>query len=174
VHRRILATITSFQAPKALREKPRSSPAAKREIQALADAFTVVAIDGPDYRHREGTEFPPPATTDEVVAACEGPNAVCEQWGAVVDDLRHVHPSKLGAYVEGISLLGLQAVEPLSDQAQALRWVALVDRLYDRDVRIVTSGAPLDEIFTATMLAGGYRKKYLRALSRMRSMTAGE
>ncbi|MEX0913625.1 MAG: cell division protein ZapE [Demequina sp.] len=146
----------------------------QREIQALSDAFTVVAIDGPDYRHREGVQFPPPATADQVAAECDGPRAVCERWRDVVDDLRHVHPSKLGAYVDGISLLGLQDVAPLNDQAQALRWVALVDRLYDRDVRLIASGDPLDQIFTPTMLAGGYRKKYLRALSRMRSMTAGE
>jgi cell division protein ZapE len=65
-------------------------------------------------------------------------------------------------------------VAELRDQAEALRWVALVDRLYERDVRMVASGQPLTEIFSPTMLKGGYRKKYLRALSRLRSMVAGE
>jgi cell division protein ZapE len=58
-------------------------------------------------------------------------------------------------------------VYQLHDQAQALRLVALVDRLYDARVGIVQSGIPLDEVFDDTMLMGGYRKKYLRAVSRM-------
>ncbi|GMA33901.1 hypothetical protein GCM10025876_01050 [Demequina litorisediminis] len=63
---------------------------------------------------------------------------------------------------------------PLTDQAQALRLVSLVDRLYDRDVRIVASGHSLGDVFTKDMLRGGYRKKYYRALSRMLAMVAGE
>jgi cell division protein ZapE len=31
----------------------------------------------------------------------------------------------------------------------------------------VASGAPLDHVFTAEMLRGGYRKKYYRAISRL-------
>jgi cell division protein ZapE len=49
--------------------------------------------------------------------------------------------------------------------------VALVDRLYDQQVAIVSSGVPLDQVFDETMLAGGYRKKYLRAASRMIALT---
>lgn len=146
----------------------------QREIQALSEAFDVVAIDGPDYRHREGLEFPTPDSPEEVRRACAVPHGVCESWAAVIEDLRHVHPSAFGAYVEGIEVLGLVDVAPLTDQAQALRWVALVDRLYDRDVRLIASGASLSEVFTPTMLRGGYRKKYMRALSRMRAMAAGE
>ena len=48
-------------------------------------------------------------------------------------------------------------------QTEALRFVALVDRLYDAQVRVVAGGLPLDQVFGEDMLAGGYRKKYLRA-----------
>ncbi len=61
----------------------------------------------------------------------------------------------------------------LQDQTDALRFVAAVDRLYDGQVRVVASGVPLDEVFGADMLAGGYRKKYLRAISRLISLTSG-
>ena len=64
--------------------------------------------------------------------------------------------------------------EFLQDQAQALRVVSLVDRLYDADVSIVASGASLGEVFTGQMLAGGYRKKYFRALSRLSAMNIGD
>jgi cell division protein ZapE len=146
----------------------------QREIQALAGAFEVVAIDGPDYRHRDDLVFPAPLTDAQVRASCDADNAAYDTWGALVDDLSHVHPSKFGAYVGDVRLLGLVGVEPVADQSQALRLVALVDRLYDRDVRIVASGTPLGDVFTPEMLKGGYRKKYLRAQSRLLAMVAGE
>jgi cell division protein ZapE len=62
-------------------------------------------------------------------------------------------------------------VYQLHNQAEALRLVALVDRLYDQRVAIIPTGIPLDEVFDETMLAGGYRKKYLRAVSRMIALT---
>jgi len=48
-----------------------------------------------------------------------------------------------------------------------LRLVVLADRLYDHDIPVLVSGAPVDALFTEEMLAGGYRKKYLRATSRL-------
>ncbi|HEY8588874.1 MAG TPA: AFG1/ZapE family ATPase, partial [Naasia sp.] len=45
------------------------------------------------------------------------------------------------------------------------------DRLYDAQVRVVASGTPLDAVFGEDMLAGGYRKKYLRATSRLIALT---
>jgi cell division protein ZapE len=35
---------------------------------------------------------------------------------------------------------------------------------------VVTSGAKLDTVFSEEMLAGGYRKKYLRATSRLMAL----
>jgi cell division protein ZapE len=49
----------------------------------------------------------------------------------------------------------------------ALRLVVLADRMYDRDIPLLAGGVPLDRMFTPEMLKGGYRKKYLRALSRL-------
>jgi len=43
----------------------------------------------------------------------------------------------------------------------------LADRLYDRDLPVLASGEPLDRLFSDEMLAGGYRKKYRRAASRL-------
>jgi cell division protein ZapE len=43
----------------------------------------------------------------------------------------------------------------------------LVDRLYDRDVPVLLGGSGERGLFAADMLAGGYRKKYYRALSRL-------
>ncbi|WP_232791580.1 cell division protein ZapE, partial [Amycolatopsis sp. M39] len=56
------------------------------------------------------------------------------------------------------------------DQMVGLRLVALADRLYDRAIPVVVSGVPLPELFGEEMLNGGYRKKYLRAISRLTAL----
>jgi cell division protein ZapE len=44
------------------------------------------------------------------------------------------------------------------------------DRMYDRNLPLLAGGVPLDQLFSKDMLNGGYRKKYLRALSRLIAM----
>ena len=61
-------------------------------------------------------------------------------------------------------------MRPVTDQAVALRLVVLADRLYDADIPVFASGLPLGEVFSAEMLAGGYRKKYFRAISRLTAL----
>lgn len=162
---------TSNTLPESLGEGRFAAEDFRREIQAVAAVFSVVTIDGPDYRHRGDLAFVA-ADAADVAAVAGTDGGVVEEWGALVADLSHVHPSRIGAYVDGVRTLGLTGIGPLADQNQALRIVTLVDRLYDRDVRIVASGAPLDAIFTPEMLRGGYRKKYFRALSRLAAMSA--
>lgn len=139
-----------------------------REIQGLSAHFDVIRIDGQDYRHRGLPGAPEPAT-EEQVATCVAatPGACLDNFTTLLNHLPAVHPSQYGAMIDGVSLLGLQGVRTLTDQAQALRLVVLIDRLYDRDVPVVTSGVPVDRLFSETMLAGGYRKKYFRAISRL-------
>lgn len=160
---------TSNTLPESLGQGRFAADDFKREIQAVASVFTVVTIDGPDYRHRGDLEFAPASPAQvEAVASTDGGSVA--EWNALVADLSHVHPSRMGAYVEGVRVLGLANVEPLTDQASALRVVTLVDRLYDRDVQVVASGVSLGEIFPPDMLRGGFRKKYYRALSRLAAM----
>lgn len=47
----------------------------------------------------------------------------------------------------------------------------LADRLYDADIPVTVAGSKLDEIFTEEMINGGYRKKYLRATSRLLALS---
>ena len=166
----VCVAATSNTLPGALGEGRFAADDFAREIQAVARVFEVVRIDGPDFRHREDLEMPAPADDALLADVASVPGGVTVRWKELVADLPHVHPSRYGAYVEGITALALTEVAPLADQNQALRLVALVDRLYDRDVRIAASGVPLSEIFTPEMMRGGYRKKYLRALSRLESM----
>ncbi|MEX2291240.1 MAG: cell division protein ZapE [Mycobacteriales bacterium] len=142
-----------------------------REIQGLAAHFEPVRVEGEDYRHRGQPEAPPPVLDEVVrerVAAVDG--ASCDDADALLEHLSRLHPSRYGALVEGVRLVGLIGVRPVADQAAALRLVVLADRLYDRDVPVLASGVPLDRLFPPELLAGGYRKKYLRAVSRLTAL----
>lgn len=164
----VFLAATSNTLPEKLGEGRFAAEDFLREIQGLSAHFDVLRIDGEDYRHRGAPQAPAPWTDDQVRAAVvQTPEATCDLFTNLVDFLPQVHPSQYGALIEGISLVGWERVRTISDQAQALRLVVLIDRLYDRDVPVVASGVPLDELFAPPLLAGGYRKKYFRAISRV-------
>lgn len=139
-----------------------------REIQGLAGHFDVLRIDGQDYRHRGLPEAPPPLPDDEVRSRAAGlPAAWLDDFPTLMAHLRTVHPAQYGALLSGVDCWHVTGVAPVRDQADALRLVVLADRLYDRDVPVVAGGCAFDEVFGPEMLAGGYRKKYFRAVSRL-------
>ncbi|MDO8310265.1 MAG: cell division protein ZapE [Actinomycetota bacterium] len=142
-----------------------------REIQGLSAHFDVLRIDGEDYRHRGLPDAPEPVSDADVAArALAEPGAAVDDFTTLLRHLSTVHPSKYGALIDGVPMLGLTGVHTVSDQASALRLVVLVDRLYDRDVPVIASGIRLDRLFADDLLAGGYRKKYFRATSRLVSL----
>lgn len=143
-----------------------------REIQKLAGIFESIRVDGPDYRHRDLPPAPEPSSDAELLTRADAaPGATLDSFDGLSAHLAKLHPSKYKALVDGVSLVCISDVHPADDQAVALRLVALVDRLYDADIPVVTSGVKLDEIFTPEMVAGGYRKKYLRAISRLLALS---
>jgi cell division protein ZapE len=139
-----------------------------REIQALAARFTVVRVEGPDYRHRGLPEAPPPMSDDELAASAAAiPGATLDDFDELCARLAQLHPSRYGRLLAGVTAVHLRCVHAAPDQATALRLVSLADRLYDRAIPVAVSGQAPPGMFTAEMLAGGYRKKYLRAVSRL-------
>ncbi|MGW0928223.1 cell division protein ZapE [Streptomyces sp. NPDC002644] len=142
-----------------------------REIQGLSAHFRTLRIDGEDYRHRGLPEAPPPFTDDQVRRVAHAtPGASLDDFPALLDHLSRVHPSRYGALTDDLAAVCLTGVTAVPDQSTALRLVVLADRLYDREVPVMASGAPFDELFSAEMLAGGYRKKYFRAISRLTAL----
>ncbi|MFI1882963.1 cell division protein ZapE [Streptomyces althioticus] len=142
-----------------------------REIQGLSAHFRALRIDGEDYRHRGLPEAPPPYSDDlvtRVAHATEG--ASLDAFPDLLDHLARVHPSRYGALTDGIGAVCLTGVRPVPDQSTALRLVVLADRLYDREVPVLASGLPFDQLFSEEMLKGGYRKKYFRAISRLTAL----
>jgi cell division protein ZapE len=142
-----------------------------REIQSLAAHFEVHRIDGEDYRHRGRPSAPEPETDEAVHAAADArPDASLDHFVDLCRHLPDVHPSRYGALLDGVTMVCLEDVREVHDQALALRLVVLADRLYDRDLPVVASGVALDRMFAPDMLDGGYRKKYFRAISRLTAL----
>ncbi len=166
---------TSNTLPDRLGEQRFATDDFLREIQGLAARFTAVRVDGPDFRHRGRPEAPNPWTEGDVRAhAASTDGATLDDFDALIEHLARLHPSRYGALVDGVSAVHLLGVRPAPDQNVALRLVVLADRLYDRQVPLVASGGRLDELFDDDMLAGGYRKKYHRAISRLVALARRE
>ena len=162
---------TSNTLPGALGEGRFAAQDFLREIQGLAARFQAVRVEGEDYRHRGLPKAPQPLDDHVVLAASTSlSGATLDDFPAVLAHLAQLHPSRYAALIDGVAAACLRGVEPIRDQADALRFVALADRLYDREVPVLASGVAFDAVFSAEMLAGGYRKKYFRAVSRLSAL----
>lgn len=167
---------TSNTPPNALGEGRFAAADFLREIHSLSAHFETVRIDGLDYRRREITGGAPVTAADAVESATRekagGRPATLDDFDTLLAHLAKVHPASYVGLVDGLGAIGLRNVHPFSGQTDALRFVALTDRLYDGGVKISASGTSFSEVFGEDMLAGGYRKKYLRAISRLVALTS--
>jgi len=164
----VFLAATSNTLPDRLGEGRFAAEDFRREIQGLSSRFTTLRIGGPDFRHAGLAQAPKPMSDTELVAAAgHTAGATLDTFDALTAKLAKLHPSTYGKLVEVALVVHISDVEPISDQSEALRWVVLIDRLYDRTIPVRASGASLDQLFTPEMLKGGYRKKYLRATSRI-------
>lgn len=177
VDRGVRFAVTSNTLPDKLGEGRFAADDFIREIQGLRNHFEVVRVDGPDFRHSDNSAL----LTDHSISESEL-DALTSQRGfqniarhsfAELDaHLIRVHPSSYGELVSNLDLLLIDDVAKLSNQAHALRWVAFIDKIYDREIPVRSSGLSWEHIFSGEMLQGGYRKKYLRALSRIQSLAS--
>ena len=173
VERGVSVAATSNTLPEQLGEGRFAAQDFLREINTLAGIFTTVRIEGSDYRHRDLPPAPVPPSDDDVRAEAAGvPGATLDDFDALCAHLATMHPSRYLALIEGVAEVFITGVHPLDDQSVALRLVSLTDRLYDAGIPVVASGVKLDAVFSEEMLAGGFRKKYLRATSRLLALTA--
>ena len=173
VERGVSVAATSNTLPEQLGEGRFAAQDFLREINTLAAIFTTVRIEGPDYRHRDLPPAPEPLSDDAVAArAATVTGATLDDFDALCAHLASMHPSRYLTLIEGVTEVFITGVHPIDDQNVALRLVSLTDRLYDAGIPVLASGAKLDTIFSEEMLAGGFRKKYLRATSRLLALTA--
>ncbi|KAB1646307.1 MULTISPECIES: cell division protein ZapE [unclassified Pseudoclavibacter] len=167
---------TSNTPPNALGEGRFAASDFMREIQSLASIFQALRIDGQDYRRRDvNSEAIPwePAQIDQLVAQHQSDDLRVSQdaFADVIDHISTLHPVQYFALARSADAFVWSGVGRLTRQDDALRLVALIDRLYDAQKPIVAAGLPLTEVFSQEMIDGGYRKKYLRCVSRLDALT---
>ncbi|MGP9539848.1 cell division protein ZapE [Brachybacterium sp. AOP43-C2-M15] len=176
--RGVAIVATSNTLPDALGEGRFAAQDFLREIQAMAERFQVLRIDGEDYRRRDGVTEIRALPAAEVRESAEHMSAATlDRFDPLLGHLTTVHPSRYGALIDEVAAAHVTGMHGLSHHHDALRFVVLVDRLYDREVPMVVSledgagdGTVLEDLFSAELLRSGYRKKYLRALSRLASL----
>ncbi len=160
---------TSNTLPEQLGEGRFNADDFKREIQGIAARFETLRIDGPDYRHREGLRPPVPVSSQLLQAAFQelaGVKAL-ETFDDLLSHLSRLHPIRYSNLLEGLDAVFLEDLHPIQKQDDALRFVHLMDKLYDRQIKLFVAGAGLDGLFQASYRNGGYAKKYARCLSRL-------
>jgi cell division protein ZapE len=167
----VLFAATSNTPPNALGEGRFAAADFQREIQGIGSKFTFVRVDGEDFRHRD---------PDQTLNACsfqqlaefvaDGSNVSVDDFRLLLKHLSTLHPSKYSHLLDGIEKVAILDAFSFRDEFDALRFVAFVDRAYEAQIKMRSTGAALTKIFPANYLQGGYRKKYLRAISRIGAM----
>ena len=144
-----------------------------REIAGLGQRFQVLRIDGEDYRHRDPESHAPILSDDELnkwVASID--KGFLDDFQSLLDHLATLHPTKYRKLLSKTSALAISGAFELTDQVPALRFVVFVDRLYELQIPLRISGTvAITEVFSKGMISGGYRKKYLRAVSRLGALS---
>lgn len=166
---------TSNTPPNALGEGRFAASDFKREIQGLGERFEIVSIDGEDFRHRDPDSHCSILDEGTLDAWRDRMDANSEDFAAVLNHLGTLHPTKYRLLLRDVSSIAFSEVKQLTNQLDALRWVALIDRAYEMQIPLRGSGsAALTDVFSSDMLTGAYRKKYLRCISRVGSLTTLE
>jgi cell division protein ZapE len=169
--RGVAIVATSNTLPEALGEGRFAAQDFLREIQSMSERFDVLRIDGEDYRRREAVGEAPALPEQDVVEHAERTaGSTLDALPPLLAHLKTVHPSRYGAMLDDVAFAHLTEVSTIADHNNGLRFVVLVDRLYDREIPVLVSGQEVSGIFTDELLRSGYRKKYYRSLSRLTSL----
>jgi cell division protein ZapE len=160
---------TSNTPPNALGQGRFAAEDFKREIQGLGERFEIVSVDGEDYRHRDSSSDSrnlSPRELADWISYQSDPYQ--DRFSDLLQFLGTLHPTKFRRLLVDVGALAIHDVFQLEDQVAALRLVSFIDRLYEQQIPLRTSGdLPATKVFSKTMIEGGYRKKYLRAISRI-------
>ncbi len=160
---------TSNTPPNALGQGRFAAEDFKREISGIGDRFLIISVDGEDFRHRDIESHSQNLDEKQLLDWLSIQHSgYLDTFSDLLTHLAKLHPTKYRQLISGVGSLAMTDVFPLHDQVAALRLVVFIDRLYEQQIPLRTSGdVPVTEVFSKEMLSGGYRKKYLRAVSRL-------
>lgn len=158
--------VTSNTPPNALGEGRFAAADFQREILGIGRQFQMLRVDGEDYRHRSFDDIHRSFTEAEL-REWVGQNGTVDDFEEVLAKLASIHPSLYAKLLSGLERCAFTGSHKLTDQNAGLRFVAFVDRAYELQISLRSSGTPLTDIFPIEFIESGYKKKYLRAISRL-------
>jgi cell division protein ZapE len=171
----VFVAVTSNTLPLELGAGRFSQKDFRLEVEELAASFEVIRVEGSDYRHRHFEADPGRGFfTDPLrleLAAKSATGGVVVPFRTLLNGLARIHPIRYRDLVRRLEVLLIQDMDRITLLPDALRWVHLIDAVYDRGVPVVASGSiPLVDLFPADALRGPYGKKLSRCLSRMEEL----
>ena len=158
--------VTSNTPPNALGEGRFAAADFQREILGIGKQFKMIRVDGEDYRHRAFGDSHQVFTLTELESWIAAGDSLVD-FKALLNRLESVHPSLYTKLLAGTKRVAITDAYRLVSQNDGLRFVAFVDRAYELQVELRSSGLPLTDIFPQEFIESGYKKKYLRAISRL-------
>jgi predicted ATPase len=97
------------------------------------------------------------------------------EFSAFLKALALAHPIRVRKALTRLRALHLTDVETIVDPHAALRFVYLIDKVYDDNIRFsATSSVSIRLLFSKAIYHGGDTKKYLRAMSRIEELVGSE
>lgn len=167
---------TSNTPPNALGDGRFAASDFSREIHALASVFAIVRIDGTDFRARHTVPFHEgltPVEFQETVDSwsARGAQVALDDFAVALRHLGQIHPVRFEKLAQMVDVVAWRHVDMVANHNDGLRLVAFIDRLYDAGRPMLLEGVSLAGLFSPDLLASGYAKKYLRALSRLGALT---
>ena len=141
----------------------------QREIQSIAKNFELLSIDGRDYRKRESlAKLETLKEFEESIRTDKAERILKTNWLELFEVLRDNHPINYAKFLKEIDSLYIEGVATITWQVDALRFVHLIDKLYDLELKLhMTGDIELSELFDDSYVNSAYAKKHYRCLSRI-------
>ncbi|MCS6990225.1 MAG: cell division protein ZapE [Chloroherpetonaceae bacterium] len=156
----------------------------QREIGDIAKRFRTIRIDGKDYREKVAKTNAPDGSrwrvknlkkAFEEFPATTARKKLYLRESDLFAMLRQFHPMRYFELAENLSAIFIEGVGQIHDQYDALRFVYLIDKLYDDETQIfVSARIELERLFPEAFYQSAYAKKYWRCVSRLKEMCAGD
>ena len=131
-----------------------------RELGEIADSFSIIELDGKDWRESQA---------DAASAGKHRERVVSFTWPQLTAFLKDTHPMYDARWLLEVDTIEIDHIEPLADSNRAIRFVRFIDRVYDRNVRLRSTGhvPPIDAVLDPIRNEGRFHLHYIRCRSRL-------
>jgi cell division protein ZapE len=138
-----------------------------RELGEIAESFSIIELDGQDWRESQPVGTPADRHETRMVTFC---------WQELTQFLKDTHPMYDARWLLEVDTIEIAGFEPLDNSDRAIRFVRFIDRVYDRDVRLQVIGqrpSP-DEILAPIRDEARFHLHYIRCRSRLTELLGRE